>query len=679
MDYEEIFGAEKGLLDELLSEDDSEDEPTVSRGALTSRDLERTKRTERMLPSTSAASPGMSVAGRKAGRLEVMRAENARPSTSVATQDSSQPIARRTRATGRNVLDEDINLDDVLFDIDEQELEEIGNFGKVFDDNEEYQKFLASLQHFDAGEGAGGRGNGSGSRDRGGDGDDQVGDHDEDDEDDDDFIRELQEMIEDEVDDMMGGERGLFKSDRNLTSEMPIEKISSLFRKQGNYKGRKPYKRVPRELRRSVRVENQLNQKYFAARLLTKRSAMDGNGSGARRHFPVHTQERAALAALVGMANIELKTQVMKVGTRILLPTEFEPYMLEIEEVAKSVVWKPPLPSTIRKAHAKLELAMKEADGNVEMNPELRCHIQREHFKDHQRDMLMRHIRDHVQMCYQTLVLAVVQREDPEVVERLRQTLLSSVEGLFPVIRESGHAFAADLSVWEDGIHRLTHLIDSAANANDGSLTNNDYTKNGRRDITQVQKAAHVWSHLPFSLMRNNAAIRTCFNSAREPRQTVARFTKQQLFTRAEDYLLAWGIRKYGYDWEKIRADLLPNRTTDEIFVRKKHSVSTRKATTRENVIAMAVKAINMPLTDAEIALLKKATEYYGHVRKKKHVSMSVWETICSDYLPYRSPRVLSMLWAEELRRQAAKAAALANASANPSWIPTPAAAPPTT
>ena len=142
VDYAEIFGREQGLLDELLSDgsDDDFDDPeelpeTASQAAAPT--LSRLRRGGDDARGTMA-SPGLSVAGRKAGRLEVMKsqAREARPSTS---QDSSQPIARRTRgekaARGDDFdVDMYVSLDDVLVDIDDQELEEIENFGKVFDE-----------------------------------------------------------------------------------------------------------------------------------------------------------------------------------------------------------------------------------------------------------------------------------------------------------------------------------------------------------------------------------------------------------------------------------------------------------------------------------------------------------------------------------------------------------------
>jgi len=47
-----------------------------------------------------------------------------------------------------------------------------------------------------------------------------------------------------------------------------------------------------------------------------------------------------------------------------------------------------------------------------------------------------------------------------------------------------------------------------------------------------------------------------------------------------------------------------------------------------------------MPLTEAEIEVLKQAMKYYGRQPGK-------WDLICRENLPYRHPLVLSMLWSE--------------------------------
>lgn len=195
------------------------------------------------------------------------------------------------------------------------------------------------------------------------------------------------------------------------------------------------------------------------------------------------------------------------------------------------------------------------------------------------------------------------------------------------------------------GIHGLVQLVesnqvgevDSLGKAPAGQSLNKPAK---RKEMRPGEIPAHIWSHLPYPLLRKTAKIRLCFDPSREPKRS--HFTKQQKFTPAEDNLLAWGIRKHVYNWSKIREEFLPHRTEKEIFLRKKNSVS---ASAREgNIIAEAVKGITMPLTNAEIQLLKQATAYYGKTRRGQYLS---WDIICRDHLPYRAPKVLSMLWSE--------------------------------
>jgi len=661
VDYADIFGREQGLLDELCSSDDEFDDPeelpeTASQAAAPT--LSRLRRGGDDARGTMA-SPGLSVAGRKAGRLEVMKsqAREARPSTS---HDSSQPIARRTRgekaARGDDFdVDMYISLDDVLVDIDDQELEEIENFGKVFDDDEEYRKFLASLGESGPAGGGDGGGDGGGGEGEGAGGQEGVrraGDDDDDDDDDDDFMNELQELVMYEMDDSFGGtSSNLFKANGNLTSAMPIEQISSLFRKRGNYQGRKPYSKPNRQLRRSQRVENMLEQKKrYAARLMAKRKqeGQEGqNGAGDMHCLKKNRQETAALAALTGVADFELKTMAMKDGTLVPIPSEWKPGMFQ--DIAETVVWKPPLPSTIRKAHAKLELAMQN-DETVDES--VQRQVQMNMFNDHQRQKLVMHIRHHVQMCYQTLVLAVAQQEDQALIAQLKRTLLSSMEGLFPAMRSLG---VRDVLIWEDGIHGLVDLMERSEKtrgcSDHGSTElTGDYSKIGGRATTQREIASHVWTHLPYPMISNvkMAKIKTCFDSTFEPRQSVGRFTQHKVFTPAEDKLLAWGIRKYMYDWRKIHHEFLPIWEPEKLKQRKKNSSA---STGSSNVVSEAIKCINMPLTRNEIALLDNAINYMGKVRNK-HITMEGWETICSDYLPWRSAKALSMLWAAEEKRR---------------------------
>jgi hypothetical protein len=176
-----------------------------------------------------------------------------------------------------------------------------------------------------------------------------------------------------------------------------------------------------------------------------------------------------------------------------------------------------------------------------------------------------------------------------------------------------------DQPLWEDGIHGLVDLMERSKKTkgrsnHGGTELTGDYSKIGRRVTTQGEMASHVWTHLPYPMISNGkmAKIKTCFDVTFEPRRTVGRFTKQQLLQR-----------------------------------KKNLSAPTRSS----NVVSDAIKCINMPLTRNEIALLDNAITYMGKVRNK-HITREGWETICSDYLPWRSPKPLSMLWAAEEKRR---------------------------
>lgn len=434
IDYASFF-PEENLLDSLLSSEDEDSDPGV-------QDNDVTPHTGQHVDSDAPASPGMSAAGRVKGRLQLMKMQGAKPSTSHLSQDSSQPIAGRTRATreASRVPFPDIDLDDVLFDVDNEELEDIENFGKVFDDDEEYQKFLASLQHFEQQDRVGGGPAGySGVFDAvGGSSGAPVvrAGGDVEDDDDDDFIDELQDMIADEVDQVLGGQRGLFQADRCLTSDMPIEKISFIFRKRGrgSLSKRKPLSKATKRLRRSARVENQ--KRRYAGKLLRK------HYNGTLGHGRL--KDAAALAALADYTALASETLAMQERNPTQLPSK--PIMPDaIEETANAVKWKPPLPSTIRKAHEKLKM---EEAANDTRDPELRHRFQLSMFETPQRHEFVVQIKQHVQMCFQSLCLAAIQNKDVELIEQLKRTLLSSIEGLFHALQVLG---LVDTRPWEEG------------------------------------------------------------------------------------------------------------------------------------------------------------------------------------------------------------------------------------
>lgn len=180
-DYDAMFPEEENLLDVLLSSSDEEED----------RDGSETS------PKGSAATGQQGVsAGHKTGETRSSPAKQ-------VSMDSLQPIARRTR---QHENFSNIPMDNLegLLTVDEQE--ELG-FGKVFDDEEEYQKFLEELNV---------------------ERDENAAPEDSEDED---FMQELREMLEDQMDAGILDQSFNVFSAGNYTSEMPMEQISSLFRR----------------------------------------------------------------------------------------------------------------------------------------------------------------------------------------------------------------------------------------------------------------------------------------------------------------------------------------------------------------------------------------------------------------------------------------------------------------
>lgn len=182
-DYDAMFPEDENLLDVLLSSSDDEDDRDGVEAS----------------PMGSAAT-GEGHKGVSAGHT---RTEPRSSPGKQVSMDSSQPIARRTRQH-ENFTDIPMDNLEGLLTVDEQE--ELG-FGKVFDDEEEYQKFLEDLnvEH-----------------------DESVVPEDSEDED---FMQELREMLEDQMDAGILDQSFNVFSAGKYTSEMPMEQISSLFRR----------------------------------------------------------------------------------------------------------------------------------------------------------------------------------------------------------------------------------------------------------------------------------------------------------------------------------------------------------------------------------------------------------------------------------------------------------------
>lgn len=96
------------------------------------------------------------------------------------------------------------------------------------------------------------------------------------------------------------------------------------------------------------------------------------------------------------------------------------------------------------------------------------------------------------------------------------------------------------------------------------------------------------------------------------------------------------GRARYGYEWPRIREEMLPTKTPTQLFHRKKNLVSS--SSRGPNPVKTAMETIRGPLSEAEIRLI---SDVIGWLGPRAHR----WEYICQQYLPARQPKVLSRLW----------------------------------
>ncbi|KAL4853586.1 Ankyrin repeat [Chlorella vulgaris] len=150
-----------------------------------------------------------------------------------------------------------------------------------------------------------------------------------------------------------------------------------------------------------------------------------------------------------------------------------------------------------------------------------------------------------------------------------------------------------------------------------------------------------LWSKLPPAAATVVADVQPLLEPMLLPKAPDHIAGEQLLFTPAEDELLALGLRRFAYDWPRIRSELLPTKTVTQLKNRRKNRCA---GNAPDNCIKDAVRAITGELQADEIALLEKALHYYGRQPKR-------WEIICRDHLPHRQPNVLATLWSQHTDR----------------------------
>lgn len=104
-------------------------------------------------------------------------------------------------------------------------------------------------------------------------------------------------------------------------------------------------------------------------------------------------------------------------------------------------------------------------------------------------------------------------------------------------------------------------------------------------------------------------------------------------FLKSEDALLLLGLKKFGLaNWEMIQAQLLPIRSSRQLYIRYKNLVARRAAS---NPIKDFVAQLWRPLSKAEEDLIYRGVLRFGRDFK----------LISSHFLPHRPPTILRNLW----------------------------------
>jgi hypothetical protein len=169
-----------------------------------------------------------------------------------------------------------------------------------------------------------------------------------------------------------------------------------------------------------------------------------------------------------------------------------------------------------------------------------------------------------------------------------------------------------------------------------------------RKQFKSLRTQMHVfWAALPMIIRQIFLEMKNYLNPDLIPTApltaTRGKSCIHALFSDADDILLAWGIRKYGFgkpesqSVQKIQRYLLPAFTSAQIYHRRKNLLSKKAA---DNAVRRLNSVMHGPLTAAEVAVLSHADLYYGKQPFK-------WDTICKRHLPHRSPHTLGKLWSQ--------------------------------
>eukprot|EP00887_Chlorella_sp_A99_P005507 scaffold1.g5507.t1 len=150
-----------------------------------------------------------------------------------------------------------------------------------------------------------------------------------------------------------------------------------------------------------------------------------------------------------------------------------------------------------------------------------------------------------------------------------------------------------------------------------------------KRNRSKKKQPHPLWNTLSVEAASAASRLLRLFDPGLIPAMPSCYTSVQLLFSPTEDELLALGIRRYGYDWARIRAEVCPARSTKQLFHRKKNRTN---GTAADSSIRRAVAMVAGPLEPDEVAVLEAAMRYYGRQPHR-------WELICSAHLPHRNPQ----------------------------------------
>ncbi|KAJ6804856.1 uncharacterized protein M6B38_185105 [Iris pallida] len=148
-------------------------------------------------------------------------------------------------------------------------------------------------------------------------------------------------------------------------------------------------------------------------------------------------------------------------------------------------------------------------------------------------------------------------------------------------------------------------------------------------ETTKKQSVALV----PKDIAKSAQRFYALFNSALFPHKPpLPALANRVLFTDAEDRLLAMGLMNYNNDWAVIQHQYLPCKSKHQIFVRQKNRSSSKAP---ENPIKAVRRMKTSPLTEHEQARIYEGLQLF------KEDWFSVWR-FC---VPHRDPSLLPRQW----------------------------------